>query len=237
MKERSVSITPRLRAALEMLEGFNTIADIGCDHGRLTAALLQRNTCVRVIASDISEPSLQKARLLVDHIGLGSHVSFRAGDGCTVLNPGECDAIALLGMGGTLMCRILDDCALPLMGAKAVVLQPMRAQDDIRSYLHRNLYRITDDRVVYDHGRYYQVFKAEPGEARESFPNGFPIDFFDVGYRSFSLRDANLPALCLQQLACHQKMMRAAAGTDGESVLNRKINALHQILKAFQKEN
>ena len=87
MNTRSVQITPRLHAALDMLRGYNTAADIGCDHGRLTAALLQKQICRFVIASDISAPSLEKTRQLISRIGLSDRVSFRVGDGCNVLTP------------------------------------------------------------------------------------------------------------------------------------------------------
>lgn len=234
MSTRFVHITPRLEAALRMLEGYSTVADIGCDHGRLTAVLLQKGICRRVIATDISEPSLEKAKELIRYIGLADRVSFRAGDGCSVLAVNECDAIAMLGMGGTLMSRILADCPIPLIGAKTVVLQPMRAQDDIRSYLFRNRFHITDDRVVLDHGRYYQVLKAIPAETYDRIPDGFPEGFFDVGYRSFEQRDPLLPDLCTQQLLCHESMLRSASGTPGEEILMRKIRALTQILDSVR---
>ena len=230
MRTRSVNITPRLEAALEMLTGFDTVADIGCDHGRLTAALLQRHVCNHVIASDVSGPSLDKARKLIEHIGISDRVSFREGDGCSILVPGECDAIALLGMGGTLMVRILEACSVPLSGAKAIVLQPMRAQDDIRRYLHQNGFRIVCDRVVLDHGRLYQVLKVVPGSSQEPLPPGFPDGFYDVGYRTFADRDELLPALCRQQLTAHKKMLRTASGTEGEAIICDKIRSLEQIL-------
>ena len=94
MKERYVHLTPRLIAALSMLKGAAVVADIGCDHGRLTAALLQQNICARVIATDISEPSLQKAKDLLGHVSLSDRVSFRAGDGLDPLSENECDGIA-----------------------------------------------------------------------------------------------------------------------------------------------
>lgn len=231
MTKLYIHLTPRLSAALEMLEDSRCVADIGCDHGRLTAALLQKQICERVVASDISEPSLQKAKQLIRLIGMTDRVSFRVGDGCSVLHPYECDAIVLLGMGGTLMRRILEACTVPLAGAQSVVLQPMRAQDDIRRYLYENGFRIQADRIVSDHGRLYQVLKAIPGTGRESLPEGFPEDFFDIGYRSFAEHDELLPDLCLQQLSCHEKMLGTAAGTDGETVLMKKIAALKQILQ------
>ena len=237
MSRRFVHITPRLAAAADMLKGYETVADVGCDHGRLTAALLQQNGCRKVIASDISNSSLEKARRLIAHIGLADRVSFRVGDGCSVLEPGECDAIAMLGMGGTLMCRILEACSVPLAGAKALVLQPMRAQDEIREYLYRKGYRITDDRVVSDHGRLYQVFRAETCGMPDMLPDGFPEDFFDVGYRSFETNDPLLPALCREQLSCHEKMLKTARGTSGETVIQKKIDALRQILDRFELRN
>ena len=234
MNERHVHLTPRLSVASEMLRGYEIIADIGCDHGRLVAALLQSGACNRVIASDISEPSLDKARELIRYIGLSDRVSFRVGDGCAVLHPCECQAIAMLGIGGTLMCRILDACDVPLMGAECAVLQPMRAQDNIRRYLHRKCYHIVEDRIVNDHGRLYQVFKAVPGKSIEPLPEGFPVAFYDVGYRSFADRDPLLSALCRQQLKYHEINLADNRGTAGESYIRTKVHALRQILAQIE---
>jgi Predicted SAM-dependent methyltransferase len=137
-------------------------------------------------------------------------------------------------MGGTLMCRILDACPIPLMGAKSVVLQPMRAQDDIRSYLHTHGYHITDDRIVSEHGRYYQMLRATPGDSPELIPDGFPKDFFDLGYRSFADRDPLLPEYCSHLLSIYARMCRAAVGSPGEPRLRRKIDALHAIIEQMR---
>ena len=236
MIDRFVHLSPRLDAVLHMLEGADTVADVGCDHGRLTAALLQQGICRHVIASDISKPSLEKARYLISYIKKDDLVSFRLGDGLNVLKPYECDAIAILGMGGTLMCKILEKCDVPLMGARSIVLQPMRAQDDIRSYLYKHKYRIIEDKIVLDHGRYYQIIKAEPGITSDTIPNEFPMEFFDVGYKTFSDRDPLLVNLCEQQLHSHCKMLPSAKGTEGERTLSRKIRALETILSNI-KEN
>lgn len=233
MSGRYVHITPRLSAALDLLCGSDAVADVGCDHGRLTAALLQSGVCRYVVASDISEPSLEKARALIGYIGKRDSVSFRVGDGLSVLSPGECDAIAILGMGGTLMCRILDACRTPLSGARFAVLQPMRAQDDIRRYLYANNYHVVDDRIVVDHGRYYQVLKAVPTEAPDRIPDAFPADFWDVGYKCFADRDPLLVPYCRYLLSIHDRMKRDAIGSEGEERLNRKISALQTIIEQF----
>lgn len=233
MRPRGVQLTPRLTAALALLAGSRVVADVGSDHGRLAAALLQRGVCERVVATDISAPSLEKGKSLMRRIGLDARVSFRVGDGLAVVSPGECDAVALLGMGGTLMCRILEAADTPLGGAACAVLQPMRAQCDIREYLYRNMYQITDDRVIAERERLYQIFRAVPGTRLQPLPEGFPEDFFDVGFVAFSNRDPNLPALCRQQLDQHERRMITARGTEGEAKLAKKIAALQNILNAF----
>ena len=47
-----IRLDPRLRCAFELLQGADTVADIGCDHGKLTAALLLEGGCRRVIAGE-----------------------------------------------------------------------------------------------------------------------------------------------------------------------------------------
>ena len=69
---KKIRLRPRLQAAADMINGSHRAADIGCDHGRLSVALLQQGRADRVIASDISAPSLQKATELAALCGLGS---------------------------------------------------------------------------------------------------------------------------------------------------------------------
>ncbi len=235
MNTRCVHLSPRLMAALSLLQDCRVVADVGCDHGRLAAALLQQHVCERVIATDVSADSLEKARALLSYIGLSERVSIRLGDGLKVLQEGECDAICLLGMGGTLMCDILSAVDCPLMGARLAVFQPMRAQADIRRYLHQNSYHVLDDRIVTEHGRLYQVFSAQKCHAIQPLPQGFPPDFYDVGFVSFSQRDPLLPALIGAQLRQHRLRLQTAAHTKGEAVLLQKVSALEAIRSAFLK--
>ena len=51
---------------------------IGLDYGTLS---------VRAVLTDISEPSLKKARLLMERIGLADRVEFCVGDGAKALPP------------------------------------------------------------------------------------------------------------------------------------------------------
>lgn len=230
MTERYVHLSPRLETAISMIDPCGTIADIGCDHGRMAAALLQRNLCKRVIETDISEGSLIKAINLLRYIKLDHAASFRVGNGLSVLDESECDAVMILGMGGSLMTRILHDASTPLKGAGYAIFQPMRAQADIRRYLHQNNYRISDDRIVLEHGRFYQVLKAFPNSVQQPVPKGWPSGFYDLGFVSYLNGERLLYDLAQYQLMQYSSRLRDVKGSTGEAAIAEKITSIQQVL-------
>lgn len=233
MQSYRPSIHPRerLSCAMELLSGSRVVADVGCDHGRLSCALVQRKLAERCIAIDISEPSLRKAERLSKLVGVEERIQTRLGDGLAPLKDSEADAIAILGMGGTLMTRILD-VSPPLKGARLCVLQPMRAQEDIRRWLYERRYPVLDDRVIYEAGRYYQVFSiGSPERTRQPLPQGWPEDCFFLGYTAFLRRESLLKPLAerlLEGVRRKQKTQRATA-------LESQAEQLETILRNWQK--
>lgn len=221
----------RLDCAIELLSGARVVADVGCDHGRLSCALIQRNVAQRCIATDISELSLSKAVRLIRQIGLGDRIETRLGDGLSPLSTGDADAIAILGMGGTLMTQILN-ISPPLMGASRCILQPMRAAEDIRRWLYERNYPVLDDRVVLDSGRYYQIFSVgQPREERQPLPPGWPEDCFILGYNAFSRREAGMKPLAERMLATTRRKLN----TQRADALIRQAAQLTQILANWEK--
>ena len=216
---------------MEMLAGQGVVADIGCDHGRLSCALVQRGLAERCIAIDISAPSLDKTRRLAAWVGVSDRVQTRLGDGFTALAPYEADAVCLMGMGGTLMARLFSACAIPFNGAGLAVLQPMRAAEDIRAWLYENRCWVLDDRVAEENGRLYQVFAASaPRSAPQPLPDGWPEDCWFLGYTAFSNRAPLFAELLEQQLALRERrLMRGEA-----PCLRRQAEQLHKIKAAWE---
>ena len=225
---RGINLRPRLHAAAALLGQQRTVADIGCDHGRLSIALLQQGFCQHVIATDVGQQPLKRAQTLRNLCGMESRMELRLGDGFGPIRPGEVQAAAICGMGGTLMSRILEDCVPPLKGAALLVLQPMRAVADIRSYLFFHCYRVVDDVVVRDAGRLYQVFSVVANQ-QDILPAGWPEGFFDLGHRALESRSPLFLALLEQMLGQHRARLLEASGTCGALPLEQKIQALEQI--------
>ena len=234
MQRDKLEIQPRerLNCAMELLSGASVVADVGCDHGRLSCALVQREIAKKCIAIDVSVPSLEKAVRLSRQVGVADRVETRLGDGLAPLETGEADALAILGMGGTLMTRILD-VSPPLKGARVCVLQPMRAAEDIRRWLYERNYPVLNDRVVYEAGRHYQVFSiGQPLGERQPLPQGWPEDCFLLGYTAFARRESLMKPLADRMLASVQKKLR----TQRSNTLDRQQAHLAQILSNWEEQ-
>ena len=167
MQDRGkIALDPRLSMIARLVGNCPCVADNGCDHGRLGAFLLQSGQCERVQLTDISAPSLEKARRLMADLGLTDKAIFCVGDGALALKePAQTAVIA--GMGGATIARILDKGRDKLAEAR-LVLQPNVAAPQLREALSACGYAITDERVVQDGRRNYVIIQAEPGESSYS---------------------------------------------------------------------
>ncbi|OQB24693.1 MAG: tRNA (adenine(22)-N(1))-methyltransferase [Firmicutes bacterium ADurb.Bin182] len=226
-----IALRPRLEAAASMLAGADCIADIGCDHGRLGIALLQRGLCKRVIASDVSGDSLQKAMQLSQKCGMDGRLLFRLGEGLKVLKPGEADAIAIAGMGGSLITDILIRDELVARAANRIVMQPMRGEEQLRYYLNNNGYRIMDETLIRDAGRFYQLLCASSGEP-ERKPAGWPDKLYKVGWVTYEKEDPLLSAYIKKLLAGNKRRLETAP--DSAGYLREQTVCLEELLTLIE---
>ena len=229
-----IRLDDRLRCAFEMLRGSAAVADIGSDHGKLTAALLLDGCCRRVIAGDISPDCLQKTSEIIARYGLQDQAETRLGSGLSILSPRECDAAAILGMGGELMVELLTDSKAVAEAMDKLVLQPMSGIEELRQWLYENRWQVLSDKLVPLGKRWYQVLCVRKAQRPDTWPEGFPVDSWLVGYRSFVDRELGLKPYCREQLEKRRERLKKAAGTAGEEKLAREAGQLEQILKEME---
>ena len=156
-----MAVSLRVRALAEMLPACQTIADIGCDHGYAGLYLLQQHKCQRVLACDISEPSLQKARSLYAASGLQARVRTYCCDGLQCAQGAQAALIA--GMGGQTICHIRRcelQCARQM---QCLVLQPSTGAPALRAFLAEQGFAVLHERILYDMGRYYVAMAVRAG--------------------------------------------------------------------------
>lgn len=163
MARQAIILDARLSTLAALVGHCERYADIGCDHGRLGAYLLNGGYVQRAMLTDISAESLQKARRLIGSLGLSDRVDFLVGDGAQALTTAP-EATVVAGMGGALIARILRQ-GRARLGDSRLVLQPNVADVELRRALVDLGYRITDERIAPDGRRNYVIIAAEPGQA------------------------------------------------------------------------
>lgn len=154
----------RLKAIVTMVPESETVADIGCDHGKVAVWLLKNKKAKYAVCGDISGRSLDKARKLVASKGFKDAVSLREGSGFDVLDLGEAQIAVVAGMGGELITSILEKGKDKL--PDTLVLSCNKGSGVMRKWISENGFVIEDEDLVLENRHYYPVIRAKRGDSR-----------------------------------------------------------------------
>lgn len=161
-----------------LAEPGKTIADVGCDHGYVGIWLIQQKIFSKVIAMDVRPGPLKTAGKNVALYGLEDAVELRLSDGLQMLELGEADSMICAGMGGALVCRILENDSEKAKAMKQIILQPQSELFMVRRFLRTHGYVIVKEDMVKEDGKYYPMFRAvwqeDQGGCQENFSEDFP---------------------------------------------------------------
>ena len=168
-----MELSRRLQAVEQFVTEGNRLADIGTDHGYVPIDLLLKGRIPSAIAMDVNEGPLRQARAHVSFYQLEDRIQLRLSDGLAALKKGEADTVLIAGMGGALTIRILEAGKHVLSGeegkegtvpaAPELVLEPQSELKKVRRYLEENGWKITDENMVLEDGKFYPVLKAVRG--------------------------------------------------------------------------
>ena len=169
-------------AAAVLFDGENgkehTAIDVGCDHAKLAIYLVQSGICKKVLACDINDGPVQRAR---ENIGrrklrnesLEKYITVIKNDGLSFLEYFECNRIFILGMGGELIADILNKAEFIKDRDKKIgfVLQAMTSENELRRYLAANGFSIIKEELVKDKDRVYSLMLCVFDGIHRSFKN------------------------------------------------------------------
>ncbi len=147
----------RLKAIMDFVPSGSRVADIGTDHGYLAIELIKRNIAEFVVASDKNPKPLAAAQKNIKDAGIANNVDLRLGDGLKSLNVGEVDVICIAGMGGALMCEILDASPEIVSKVEKIILQPMNVVERVRQWATDNNFYIEDEDLAEVDGIIYEI--------------------------------------------------------------------------------
>ncbi len=156
-----VQLSKRLQAVADLAGVAGVLADVGTDHGYIPVFLVSCGKAGRAIAMDVNEGPLRRAEENIRQFGLEGRIETRLSDGLYALSPGEAGVIVIAGMGGALMARILEKGEGAACVAERLVLQPQSELPEFRRFLSERGYRITDENMVFEDGKFYSMMAAE----------------------------------------------------------------------------
>lgn len=159
----AIRLSNRLSALASLVSEGHRLADIGTDHGYIPIYLCQKNVIPSAIAMDIGKGPLQQATAHIKQQGLSDRIETRLSDGLTALQPGEADTILIAGMGGGLVMKILSQGTHALTGSEELILQPQSEITQVRAYLRIHGFRILEEEMILEDGKYYPMMKVVQG--------------------------------------------------------------------------
>ena len=150
--------------------GSKGICDVGTDHGYLPIILAAEGFSGNIIATDINIKPLKRAESNAENADVsGDRITFCRCDGLPEHLSDRFDTAVIAGMGGDLICSIIDRADWIFSDRYSLILQPMTRPEVLRYYLVNNGFSISSDMLVEDRGRIYQIIKCSFTSVNDSY--------------------------------------------------------------------
>lgn len=165
-----IPISKRLLCCADLVPRGGRVADVGCDHGYLGIYLLEKGLADSVIAMDLRQEPLRRAKNNAARFGTAGRMHFYVCDGLQALGQGSVDTVVCAGLGGDTIAKILDDCPWSDDENITWILQPQTSGNDLRRYLGEHSFSIRREVLVQDGGFLYAAMEVKSGGGRPLSP-------------------------------------------------------------------
>lgn len=163
---RSGVLNARLLSAADFVRQGAVFADIGTDHAHLPIFLLERGQIVRAVCSDINEGPLRSAMKNAEERGYTDRCEFVLCDGARALSEKGITDIAVCGMGGELIAKIISESDIFYDEEINLVLQPMSKAGTLRKFLLSEGFEIECEAYSEDGGKRYVCLNVKYTKVR-----------------------------------------------------------------------
>ena len=225
-----MELSKRLYAVAGLVTEGASVADIGTDHGYVPIYLVESGIASKVIALDVNQGSLNRARMHIVGHGLGDRIETRLSDGLARIRPGEVDTVIASGMGGPLTIRILQEGKEVADQLNALILQPQSEICRVRRFLTENGYRIEQEDMVLEDGKYYPVMRVVHGTKE-------PYEEWEYlyGKRLLEARHPVLLEFLKRELRIKESILEQLAGRSGSESARERAEEICREREWIQK--
>ncbi|MDE7161914.1 MAG: class I SAM-dependent methyltransferase, partial [Anaeroplasmataceae bacterium] len=151
----------RIQKIASYTKGSKVVCDIGCDHAYTLLYAIQLYGVEYGIAADIAIGPLQNAKKTIEENHLTQKIKTILSDGFTSIED-FFDTAILSGMGGILICDILEKSLSKIKG-KRLIIEANNDTYRIRKFLFEHGFHLVEEDAIYDHEKYYEIGVYEEG--------------------------------------------------------------------------
>lgn len=220
----------RLTAAADFVRPGAVFADIGTDHAYLPVFLAEKGVIKRAIAADINRGPIERAAANIAASGYSDIIKTCQTDGLVGL---ECEGvtdIAICGMGGELIARIIESAEFTRDRSVRLILQPMTKAESLRDFLINNGFAVIGEKLAKE-DKVYQIICAEFTGENSTYTDA---ELY-LGRFNIESKDPLLSELAEGVLAFFEKKRqgKATAGMDTDYE-DRMISLLKEIINEIR---
>ena len=224
-----IKINDRLLTAVQFAREGKKLADIGTDHAYLPIYLVNMGIITSAIAADINQGPLDKAQENIAKYGFEENIKTVLCDGLAKIDLNEVDDIAIFGMGGELIVKIIDEATWLKDFNKRLILQPMTHPEKLREYLAKNGFYIIGETLSSDRGKIYQTICASyDGIVRE-------YDAFTYAFGEHILKNKNNLLVEILDITKKKLERKICGKQDGGEDVSYEMNMLEKINKYIER--
>lgn len=224
----TIKLTPRLQCVASCINKCNLLADIGTDHAYIPIYAVQKGIATKAIASDVVKGPLKIAENNIKSHGLENKITTCLADGLDSAK--NADVIVIAGMGGKLICNILKENFEVAQNADYMVIQPMTCSFELRSFLHKNNFKIVEEKLALEEDKIYNIMVVKNGS--EKFEDEF---YYHIGKKLFENRDPLLSAYIRMRAEVIKKQFMGMKSSENIE-LHKKAAQLEKIYLRFIEE-
>ena len=221
-----MKINERLKKIGDLVPLSSYPLDIGCDHALLTIYLIKERSIEKALAADNKEGPLQMAKVNIANYHLEDKIELILADGLDAYRKGV-NVVTISGMGGLTINKIIDKGRKYLKYINTFILSPNNYTIAVKRKLKRYGYYISDEYVVKDKNKIYQIMVFTKGKKYYSYKKLF------LGPVLMTRREPLVKEYYLNELKMKQQLLKImpSSFTSKRRLLKREIKYLEAIIK------
>ena len=225
----------RLLDIISLIDKNKKVIDIGTDHGLVPLYLAKNGISKDILATDISEKSLDKLRMKLDD-KLKEIIKTRVTDGFLGIEKEDNQVAIIAGMGANTIIDIIEKSLDFAKNLDYLVLASNVNTEKLRIYLNENNFEILNDFLSYENNKYYDILKVSFGKAEKLTLAEIYYGKDDISKKASLLKE-KLAIDYVKNQAFRKDILNKSDDLKSLSRIDEKIKAIEEIRNIWKLEN